>query len=176
MMPNAKEDSQKQSSDLIHKILKTLILFILTVAVISTIRSAITPLLPTASEYEENFPGNWDYNISNYPRILLRHLGLFTEYFNTAWLLGILGNVFFLFLILNVKGVIDRRGYEKKPTEAIKNYLKWALGSLLISSVIILGSASIGNIYPVAFGILGLALSALIVAYILKTYFDKSEN
>ena len=166
-----KDDNEKSSSLPwgFNNLLKGLIWIVLIYSILSTVYTIISPLLPTPLEYTGRFPANIDENIANWGNVILRHLALYGDYFSLYWLTQLLSQIFFIFLVLNVKKVVDDGMLTKPPENLINNYLNWALGSILITIVFILKFIT-DSFYAITVAVVGLAVAGLVVNYLKKVH------
>ena len=169
-MPKEKEKDLKKAKKVWNDIfsapncVRVLVWIALIITIFSTIRLLFTPLFPTSEEYEGSFPADFNKNFDKWTSELLpRRLVLFCDYYNITWILWFLSNIFFLLLLIDIKNVVSKKTL--KSEELTKNYLAWAIGSLLITIVFVTKSITGENIIQMSLGILGLTVSIFILLY-----------
>ncbi len=149
-------------------IIRGLVSLVLVITIVSTIYHGIYPLLPTKIEYDGSFPDNFWENFDKWKsEYLPRHIALFGEHFNMGWVLTFLSRVFFLLLLLNIRGALSKYKPESKKAseELVNKYFDWAIGSLLIAIVFMSRYINEDSIIVIGLGIFAIVASIFVLSY-----------
>jgi hypothetical protein len=96
-----------------YSMVRLFVWLILILVVISTAVAIVSPLFPDPEEYaydgdDVSFPEKFWEILPKVPGIVIRHFVLFDESYRVYYILSLLGNVFLLLLVVNIRSAIGK--------------------------------------------------------------------